>query len=259
MQFQEALRNLSSTLSVQARPPDDPQDQGIWIRIPTAILGLREVDSPAPYQPSTSLEMPLRTGGVEGSAALAVPMPQPAHATAVFRSVGHLREIGFAGRLVTLREMQGFRIYAQVLARPQARLTAIELRAGLAMVDRSVCSGTFGAMASGEAISELRRSYESLSEELEEAELAHDAVRQERLEREITALGQHLAKVIGRGGKGREAGDGERARVAVCKAMRRARDVLKTHHPELCRHLERSVSAGTSVIYRPEAPVTWDL
>ena len=239
-------RELSNHLTVQPTQPDNPAAQGIWICIPDRIFQVRENGQSIPEAPSAA---------PPSSAPQAVPVPSP---TAVFRVRGHLREIGFAGHVIHLRDMQGFRVYAQLLSRPQTRVTAIELRAGLAGLDQPAFAGSTGPVVTGAALAALRRSYEELSEDLAEAEQHHDQARERALKEELATLADHLRKVVGRDGRPRHQSDGERARVAVCKALMRAKAALKEHHPRLHKHLACSVVSGTVLCYRPEVTVMWD-
>ena len=241
-------RALSHHLTVQPTQPIDPAARGIWICIPDRIFQVREGDTPLAQPPTSAAPAP----PVAVSPATASPP------TSVFRMRGHVREICFAGHVVHLRDMQGFRVYAQLLGRPQSRITAIELRAGLAGVEQSVFAGSTGPVVSGTALAELRRSYEELSEELAEAEEHHDEARECALREELSALADHLRQVVGRDGRPRQQSDGERARVAISKALTRAKSALKEHHPALHQHLARSVVSGTVLCYRPEASVMWE-
>ena len=103
----------------------------------------------------------------------------------------------------------------------------------------------------------LRQRYEELSEELAEAEQAHDRTRQERLEGELGQLADQVRKAVGRQGRVRQQSDAERARIAVTKALARARDLLSVHHPALCDHLLAAVSVGSVLTYRPSEPFRW--
>jgi hypothetical protein len=60
------------------------------------------------------------------------------------------------------------------------------------------------------------------------------------------------------GGRSRRIGDPvERARKTVSTRIRRAIVLVGRAHPELGRHLERSIDTGAWCAYRPAEPVTW--
>ncbi|HVT77989.1 MAG TPA: hypothetical protein VHD87_13225, partial [Acidimicrobiales bacterium] len=64
----------------------------------------------------------------------------------------------------------------------------------------------------------------------------------------------------GLGGRARRVDDPvERARKTVSTRIRRAIAVVKAAHPELGRHLERSVDTGTWCAYRPAEPIHWTI
>jgi hypothetical protein len=250
MQNTDHLQRLLSTAAVTVHPqqPAQADDQAIWLRIPTASPRCRE---------GSSDPTPGPVPAVSGTCALATSHPEMSRA--VFRPRGHLREVGFAGRLVCLRDMQGFRLYAEVLGRPHTRIPAVELRAGLAGVDAALFAGSSGPTVTGTGLADLRRSYEELSEELAEAELNNDEGTERRLREELEKLAQHVARAVGKDGRPRQVSDAERARITVAKAMSRARATLKIHHPELLAYLLRTVQTGSVWCYQPDEPYEWDI
>jgi predicted ATPase len=65
---------------------------------------------------------------------------------------------------------------------------------------------------------------------------------------------------LGLGGRVRRSGSAaERARTAVTARVRDAIRRISEAHPELGRHLERSVRTGTFCVYEPDRPVHWSL
>ncbi len=248
----EALRRVSAALTVHNQTPDQPpSDQGIWIRIPTGVLRAQEPDDPYVAGPA-----------VDGTSALAVAqgdaagMAEPA---AVFRLSGEMRDIGFAGKVVSVREMQGFRIIAELFARPHTRISAVEMRAAIAGVEPSLFAGSSGQVVTPGGLAELRHQYESLNEDLEEAELANDEGRARKLQEELVVLADHVRRAVGKDGTPRKVSDAERARVAVSKALTRARKVLAKQHPALLKHITRTIHIGHVLCYQPEAPIKWGM
>lgn len=248
----DALRRVAASLTVHNQTPDQPpSDQGIWIRIPTGVLRAREADDDPVVEPA-----------VNGTSALAVAYADTSvsrEPAAVFRLSGQMRDIGFAGKVVSVREMQGFRIYAELFARPHTRISAVELRAGIAGVEPSLFAGSTGQIVTPGGIADLRRQYESLSEDLEEAELAHDEGRARKLQEELVVLADHVRRAVGKDGTPRKVSDAERARVAVSKALTRARKVLAKQHPALLKHITRTVHAGHVLCYQPETAMNWEI
>jgi hypothetical protein len=71
---------------------------------------------------------------------------------------------------------------------------------------------------------------------------------------------EQLTAAYGLGGRARRAGsDAERARTAVTARVRDAIRHLAAAHPELGRHLERSIRTGTFCVYEPEQPTRWQM
>ena len=94
-----------------------------------------------------------------------------------------------------------------------------------------------------------QRMYE-LQTELAEAQAFHDLGRAERLQDEFEFLSQELSRAVGLGGRPRRAGSAaERARIRVTRAIRTAIKRLSDNHPELGRHLARTVRTGTYCVY----------
>ncbi len=66
--------------------------------------------------------------------------------------------------------------------------------------------------------------------------------------------GVHVADLVG---VAVPADDGERARVAVAMRVRNALKRIAAAHPDLGRHLSRSIATGTQCRYDPERPTRW--
>jgi len=251
----EDIRRLSAAVTVHnlaANPP--PPDRGIWIRIPTEVLRAKGSEDPDPE--------PVSEPAVEGTSALAVRQPDhptASRATAVFRLRGHMRDIGFDGQMVSVRELQGFRIYAELFSRPHTRISAVEIRAGIAGVEPAMFAGSTGQTVTRSALADLRRQYEELSEELAEAELNHDDGKTRKLQEELTVLADHVRRAVGKDGEPRTVSDAERARVAVAKSLTRARRLLSQQHPALLKHINRTVQTGNVLCYQPEVSMNWDV
>ena len=97
-----------------------------------------------------------------------------------------------------------------------------------------------------------------LDREVDEAEDAGDAERASRYREERQSLAELVAKELGLGGRSRRLGDPlERARKTVSTRIRRAIVVVGEAHPELGRHLERSIDTGLFCAYRPAEPTRW--
>ena len=81
-----------------------------------------------------------------------------------------------------------------------------------------------------------------------------------RIAAERDALVGALTEAYGLGGRVRRSGSAaERARTAVTARIRDAIRRIGDAHPELGRHLARSVRTGTFCVYEPDQPVRWSL
>jgi hypothetical protein len=78
--------------------------------------------------------------------------------------------------------------------------------------------------------------------------------------RRADALIEVLTGAYGLGGRVRRSGSAaERARTAVTARIRDAIRRIGGAHPELGRHLARSVRTGTFCVYEPDQPARWSL
>jgi hypothetical protein len=118
--------------------------------------------------------------------------------------------------------------------------------------------GDLGQVIDAPARAAYKARLAELEETLVEADAAGDAERSRRAEEERDALVGQLAAAYGLGGRSRRAGaPAERARSAVTWRIRAALRRIDTVHPQLARHLRRSVRTGTFCSYNPDEPVEW--
>ncbi len=100
--------------------------------------------------------------------------------------------------------------------------------------------------------------YSELQSELERAKSDHNPVVQEKLQEEMYALSEHLARGTGLGQRRRKVGDDmDRNRRAVSMAITRVLEDLEEKHPSLGRHLDSSVRSGRTFVYDPKPLVEW--
>ena len=73
--------------------------------------------------------------------------------------------------------------------------------------------------------------------------------------------GVHLADLVGVAGQPvpADADELERARIAVAMRVRNALKRIAAAHPDLGRHLSRSIETGTHCRYDPERPTCWEM
>jgi tetratricopeptide (TPR) repeat protein len=174
---------------------------------------------------------------------------------AKFRRDGSMWELGFAGRSVRMANGRGVRDLAYLLARPGESVSVMELAStgGVALATAR------GAEALDErARREIRDRLLELDGEEAEAEATGDGERAAFAREQRQALAEAVARDFGLGGRTRLIGDPvERARKTVSTRLRRAIASIGRVHPELGRHLERSIDTGTWCAYRPAEPVDW--
>ena len=86
----------------------------------------------------------------------------------------------------------------------------------------------------------------------------NDTERAARAREERDFLAAELAGALGLGGRERRLADpSERARKAVTMRIRNSIGRIAKVHPQLARHLGKSVRTGTFCSYEPEAPMEW--
>jgi hypothetical protein len=184
---------------------------------------------------------------------------------------GEFWSLGFAGRVVRLRDSKGLRDIARLLAYPGREVAAVELAANGQAEPRTPWQRTatqpgFGVEAGAgplldlEARQQYRQRLADLDEELADAEAANDPERETRGRREREFLLGELSAAVGLGGRDRTSLDpAERARKAVTGRIREAISRIESAHAELGHHLRRSVRTGIFCVYDPPAPTTWVL
>ncbi len=105
---------------------------------------------------------------------------------------------------------------------------------------------------------EIRDRLRQLDDDEAAAEAAGDSERAAIAREQRQALAEVVSRDYGLGGRPRRVGDPvERARKTVSTRIRRTIAMIGRAHPELGRHLERSIDTGTWCAYRPAEPADW--
>jgi tetratricopeptide (TPR) repeat protein len=177
--------------------------------------------------------------------------------TGVFRRAGPVWELEYVGRMARLPDARGLADLAHLLARPDEAVSVLEL-AGT-VPGTPVSSKVRGAPALDDrARREIRDRLRDLEAEIDDADALGDAARAGRAREERQALAEAVTRDVGLGGRSRLVDDEtERARKTVSTRIRRAIAQVGRVHPELGRHLDRSVDTGTWCAYRPADPIRW--
>ena len=197
----------------------------------------------------TVLEELARPGAARLVERKADPEPEPA---GWIERRGDIYEIGFAGRVVSMRPSKGLGDVVRLIEADGREVHCLDL-AGAGVEESST----------GPVLDDIaRRQYErrilELQEEIEEADHNHDLARAYKNQVELDALIDHLTAALGVGNRARTAGGtAERARSAVTHRIRAAIRQLEKLNPNLGRHLRHAINTGTYCSYRPEQPTTW--
>ena len=224
----------------------------------TVLASPGDDDAPSPPSDGTPLTIrdALRTvrhvaAAAESATEPAGSDPEPA-GRPTMRRRGDVWELSFAGRAVSLRASKGLADLATLLTADGREVHCLDLVGAGARQD-----------STGEVVdAAARRQYEQrirdLQADIDDAEAHHDIARAERAQAEFDILVDHLAAAIGHGGRTRRAADtAERARSTVTQRVRTAMRHVERAHPELGRHLERSIRTGMYCSYSPEFPTVW--
>ncbi len=189
--------------------------------------------------------------------------PEPGGAN-VFRREGEVWRLVHAGREVRLRDSKGLRDLARLLAEPGRPFPAVELAGAIGPARANVAAdglyepGDLGELIDATARDAYRRRLADLDEEIDDADRAADTARSSRAIAEKDALVAQLSAAYGLGGRPRRAGDpAERARQTVTARVRDAISRVEAVHPDLGRHLRRSVRTGRTCAYEPDSPIEW--
>jgi predicted ATPase len=188
-----------------------------------------------------------------------------------FVKEGEFWSIGFAGQLVRLKDSKGLQDLGRLLATPGRELAAVDLAtvtsaAQAAPAGRILADLGFGVEADAGPVvdaaarHQYRERLVELEEEITEAETNNDPERASRARDERAFLLAELGAAVGLGGRARPVLDpAEKARKAVTWRIRDAINHIEGAHPELGRHLRRSVRTGTFCVYDPAEAIEWRL
>lgn len=165
---------------------------------------------------------------------------------------GDTIEIGFAGRVVSVRQSKGLDDIVRLIEADGREIHCLDV-AGASVEEAST-----GPVLDDDARRHYERRIRELQEEIDEADHDHDLARTYKGQVELDALIDQLTAALGVGHKTRSAGGTvERARSAVTHRIRAAIRQLEKVNPHLGRHLSHAIRTGTYCSYRPERPTGW--
>jgi len=176
-----------------------------------------------------------------------------APAVGIFHREAAVWQVSFVGRHAQIPDSRGMHDIAFLLARQGEAVSVLEL------ANESGGASVRGAPALDErARLEIRERLRQLDDDEAVAESAGDGERAAVAREQRQALAEVVARDFGLGGRVRRVGDPvERARKTVSTRIRRTIAMIGRAHPELARHLERSIDTGSWCAYRPPEPTNW--
>jgi hypothetical protein len=166
--------------------------------------------------------------------------------------VGRRWQLTLLDHSVLVPDSIGMLHLAVLIANPRREIPASDLVAGLASIRGGANGGAGQAALDPQAVRTYRSRLKQLDAELADLEAAHsaDQAASQRVERDWVIA--QLASATGLGGRPRFFPDeGERARVAVGKAIRRALDRIAEADPAIGDHLRQRVHTGKRCSYWP--------
>jgi hypothetical protein len=141
---------------------------------------------------------------------------------------------------------------AVLIANPRQEIRAADLAAGLAALGGAAGDSEAQPLLDHEAIADYRHRLKLLDAEIDQLKPDGDTGRAAQARAERDWLVAQLAAAAGFGGRTRSfAAEGERARVAVGKAIRRAIAHITQADPVIGEHLRQTVHTGVRCSYWP--------
>ncbi|WP_328594037.1 hypothetical protein [Actinomadura macrotermitis] len=194
------------------------------------------------------------------AAALGMTLPAGARSDGAAERVtcrrhGHGWQLALGGRTALVRHSVGMAHLAVLLANPGRDIPAVDLAAGAGTPEPAAAGGAVSAqpVLDEEAGRRYRRRLSELKAELDELEADGRAGDAARVRAERDWLIAELSAAAGLGGRTRRFADnGERARIAVGKAIRRALDRIAAVDTVIGGELRAAVRTGFHCCYRPE-------
>jgi hypothetical protein len=184
------------------------------------------------------------------------PVARPESMVATCDRVGRQWRFTAAHRSVLVEDSIGMTHLAVLVASPRQEIRAVDLAAGLAALTSAVRDGgPAHPVLDREAVAGYRKRLGQLDAQLGRLEPGDESDRAVSARAERDWLTAELASAAGLGGRTRSFSDqGERARVAVGKAVRRAMARIGEADPVIGAHLRQAVRTGVRCSYWPGGP-----
>jgi tetratricopeptide (TPR) repeat protein len=229
-------------------------DRAAALRHYDAAIGMEEKLGAAPFVARSRDERDAIAPVSPVSTRASVPASAPRATRPAFVQQGDVWHVSFGDESTHMKDADGLRYLAYLVARPDVAVAVVELfreRAG-GRGETAPPSGDAGEMLDREAIAAYRERARDLRESLEDAEARNDRGALEKAKEELAFLEQELSRAVGLGGRSRRAAsDHERIRVNVTTRIRKIIDKLGGQAPRLARHLKASIRTGSTCSYQP--------
>jgi pimeloyl-ACP methyl ester carboxylesterase len=189
----------------------------------------------------------------------------------VLRRDGDYWTASYGGLVATIRDCKGLHDIARLLAEPHREIHVLDLTstaatgrrlsaAQLAESGLHVAASTNDLLIDDVARQAYKRRINELEQELDDADERGDSETAARARVELDALVGQLTAAYGLAGHARRTPDDvERARKAVNRRIRDAKQRVARVHVALGRHLEAALRTGTFCSYAPEHPTAWTI
>ncbi len=165
---------------------------------------------------------------------------------------GRKWRVELGSRSVLVEHSVGMLHLAVLTANPGAEIAAVELVAGVDAFTVRSSSMSAQPVLDRSAVQRYRQRLSELDDEIDDADSTGDHARGERARTEREWLLAELAAGTGLGGRSRAfSDDGERARLAVGKAIRRSLTHIESVDPVIGAELRAGVHTGVRCWYRP--------
>jgi hypothetical protein len=165
------------------------------------------------------------------------------------RRDGRVWRVRHGDRVAIVPHNVGMEYLAKLIEHPDVEIAAVELASRHAMTGRG---GSSEPVLDQRAKADYRRRIEELRSEVDDAEACADLERAAKARLELDRFVEELARSTGFGGRTRSfAGDAERARTSVHKAIKRALAQITEADPALGHEIGAHVVTGMRCVYHP--------
>ena len=195
------------------------------------------------------------------------PMELVSHASTEcsFAREGAIWTISHRHRTFRIKDMKGLRYIAHLLEHPGEEFHVLDLVTAIDGAANATASspsedlriandlGDAGEILDRRSKSEYRNRRDELRADLNDAEVANDRGRTQRIRAELEMLDEQLASAMGLGGRDRKTGDhSERARDRIRKSIHKSLESIRENDPSLGHYLTTCIRTGYLCSYQPD-------